>query len=756
MAQTNRFLLELDDEDDLVVTNMKKETKKVNQNGVFFVNEQKKVIFESDSTTFYRQFDECFTECFEKVNKMQITHVQRNEIFNICASLIQKANNLGKNLSSSEDSNGFETAHEYALSKIKSVTTRRKRENHLKQLPTYASPKEKAISVKWNTKRQLDSDLPTHLLIPTTFYYVPIKETLESLFAQPLLVETFMSHNTSHVCVPGIYKYFCCAENYKLFDIYRNSNVVQIRIGMDECELSNPLKTKTGKHKLMLVYFQIANLPPTVSSKLDNIYLVALAKTEDLKQDEAYFNNIAVLMVDDLKKLETIGFEVKAKESVFHWKAALTDFSFDNLGGCTVLGMPENFNHDYYCRICECKKSECQTLVRELENKIRSKTQYLSYFENHGRSDEIDINVTKGFKNYCVFNDLENYNIFDNLYGDVMHDVFEGLIPTFIEHFFEYCTAKKIIGKTKIVQMVRDFNYCAKHKQTWPSLVKFNRAKLNQSASQCHTLMMYLPFIFFDYRDKLKQVWPIMESLLFCTQIICSSEIREFDILKFEEHSERHLTGMKDVFGMKLKPKQHIFTHYARIIRRQGPMICRSMMRMEAKHRFFTEAAKRTRNFVNIGKTLAEHHQLYISSCPFTLPQIEKSKLNQNKVPKNADYMSDLRKYFNSRICLIEEIKFFTFNSQKFAPGLFLIEKLSVFYIRSAIVLDESFFLVCKPYKVKKFVIELNSIQIEESNTSFSILNFIDLQNKKTYEKIIHNGELHIIADTLDVYKENL
>lgn len=155
------------------------------------------------------------------------------------------------------------------------------------------------------------------------------------------------------------------------------------------------------------------------------------------------------------------------------------------------------------------------------------------------------------------------------------------------------------MSKTKIAQLVRDFNYCAKHKQTCPSHIKFHKAKLNQNASQSHTLMLYLPFIFSEYQNKLKEVWPIMESLLVCTRIICSNEIREIDIQKFEEHSEKHLTGMKKVFKMKLKPKQHFSIHSGRITRKQGPMISRSMMRMEAKHRFFTDAAKRTRNFVN-------------------------------------------------------------------------------------------------------------------------------------------------------------
>lgn len=45
-----------------------------------------------------------------------------------------------------------------------------------------------------------------------------------------------------------------------------------------------------------------------------------------------------------------------------------------------------------------------------------------------------------------------------------------------------------------------------------------------------------------------------------------------------------------------------------------GPLKTMSMMRIESKHKFFTDRAKRTNNFINIAKTLANDHQEYIST----------------------------------------------------------------------------------------------------------------------------------------------
>lgn len=55
---------------------------------------------------------------------------------------------------------------------------------------------------------------------------------------------------------------------------------------MDDFEPCNALKTKSGTHKTFGVYGSIRNIPVKLQSKLDNIFLVALVSSEDLKHDE--------------------------------------------------------------------------------------------------------------------------------------------------------------------------------------------------------------------------------------------------------------------------------------------------------------------------------------------------------------------------------------------------------------------------------------------------------------------------------------
>lgn len=140
------------------------------------------------------------------------------------------------------------------------------------------------------------------------------------------------------------------------------------------------------------------------------------------------------------------------------------------------------------------------------------------------------------------------------------------------------------------------------------------RPNLGQNATQLYNIMVHLPFMFVHKFDQLQQVWPIMTSLLRCMRVLFSHTIAEHDISQFVEWNEEHLGGMVTVFMASLKPKQHHSIHYAHVIRTMGPPILMWMMRYEAKHKFFTDAAKRTNNFVNITKTLSYEHQSYISS----------------------------------------------------------------------------------------------------------------------------------------------
>lgn len=476
---------------------------------------------------YIRKFDQIFSECVDKVNKMTIKHADKDEVINICTQVINGTFDLIKNLDTINRSNKLkpvELSFSHVLAELKSVSTRHLRENKVKQQVLYVKPQEKSIGLTWKSKKKCNTDLPDHKLIQCTFQYISIHETLEATFKQPLFVETFKKYNEEHTCIPGVFERFCCGQNHKNIDIYREKYTIQLQIGIDDFEIAHPLKSKTKKYKMCAIYFQIRNIPPEYSSKLNNIFLVALCKTSDLKQDEYAIDHIVEHIVKDIKILETSGIHV---EVIGNIKAALTNLCFDNLGGNELLRLPKCFNANYFCRMCECTLIECQSSTNEIKEKLRSKLVYMDYFKN-----EKTVTVPKGFEKYCLLNDLRFFNIFDNSSVDVMHDFFEGLIPTFLHQLYAYCTERKILSLDDIIRVVRDFNYCTIHLKNKPSLIQL-KANLNQNATQLHCLMLNTPFMFYEYKEQLHEIWPTMQSLLQCVQIVCSSIIKERDVARF-------------------------------------------------------------------------------------------------------------------------------------------------------------------------------------------------------------------------------
>lgn len=78
-------------------------------------------------------------------------------------------------------------------------------------------------------------------------------------------------------------------------------------------ELCNPLQSKAGVHKVYAFYFSIRNVPVEFRSRTNNIHLVCLVNSNDLKTKTTDFNNVWRPIVRELKYLEEIGINVGDK-----------------------------------------------------------------------------------------------------------------------------------------------------------------------------------------------------------------------------------------------------------------------------------------------------------------------------------------------------------------------------------------------------------------------------------------------------------
>lgn len=108
---------------------------------------------------------------------------------------------------------------------------------------------------------------------------------------------------------------------------------------MDDCEICDPLKTKNVIHKLNCVYFTIDNMPQKFLAKTDNLFLVSLCETKNLKIGDNTFDEIGELIVNEMKQLENIGIQIGNQVI----KGGLARIVSDNLGANDVLGYTESF-----------------------------------------------------------------------------------------------------------------------------------------------------------------------------------------------------------------------------------------------------------------------------------------------------------------------------------------------------------------------------------------------------------------------------
>lgn len=85
-----------------------------------------------------------------------------------------------------------------------------------------------------------------------------------------------------------------------------------------------------------------------------------------------------------------------------------------------------------------------------------------------------------------------------------------------------------------------------------------------------------------------------------------------------------------------------------------------------------------------------------------------------------------------------------------------IIKENCVFEIKLTLQLVEKYYLVCEMYDILRLSHKFNSIVIKkkEQINGPMIIEFIELKNKKSYDRLTANNEFHIITDTIDVYSD--
>lgn len=711
----------------------------------------------------FSSFDQFFEKFTKKIIAMDLSSSQTDDLCQMASELL----NLNKQICMeliSKTSNDVEKvladSCEYACTILKDVDTAYKRSKKIKKSVSYVEPEEKAIGITWSVVKDNASGKISRKMVQSTFHYVPIIQQLKSIFTDDAFCQRYFNYNSTknHACTAGTYEDYCCGETCREKDFFSsNPEAIMIQLFTDDFEPCDALKSRAGVHKQCAFYFQIRNMPKMLLSRLDNIHLVALCDSRNLKNDYVNLDNILEQIVKEIKILETVGIEVNGKQI----KGALVNVSFDNLGGNACFGFSEGFNANYYCRMCDCHKNDCQNMTVEVESKLRNKKDYADMIALIHANKRTDLTQTTGIKKYCILNNLNHFHILENLSVDLMHDVHEGVIPFLLQNLFTHCIDTKIFKIDDIRNMIHFFNYGILNKSNRPSKLKVDKGNLGQSAHQSYCLMVNLPFILLKFKNKLLNVWKPVETLLQIIQILFSDKIIENDLARLTSLIDSHLSSLKNIFKVDLLPKHHFLLHYPTVIRMMGPVIFMWTMRMEAKHHFFKELVRKKKNFINLTKSLSYKHQEMQCVNGINYDDVIVPAKIQTPFVESEDF----QEYYNlmtdkiSGIMNIEEtqtIKSLRFNGTLYKMGLlvaFESKILEIDYILCDPYCKHYWLLCCTEYRVHRMDSFCNSLVLEKIGQNLSIFNLNELNdNNKSYEMIFVKDEIHVKAETLKLF----
>lgn len=444
----------------------------------------------------------------------------------------------------------------------------------------------------------------------STSQYIPITKTLKSFLELPSVFEAILSYMMSALKTSdsGIITNIVQGKLWQeTMNRFNEKIVLPIFLYADDFEVGNPLGNHAGIHKICGTYFSLGCLPPEYTSHLENIFLLQLSYTSDIKQFgcEKVYNNI----ISDLIMLETKGLKIKYKSDFQTVYFSVALILGDNLGLHSLLGLTESFRANYYCRFCRCHKNEAALSILENKRLLRTPDNY-----------ETDLAENEhGIKEKCIWHVLPNFHLTKNLSCDIMHDMWEGVCRyDFGNMLYYFICTQKVFTLETLNNRLKFFNFNDKNKPPSISKSQILQKYIIMSASEMCSFAKNFSLLIGDLIPENDTVWELYLTLIQIIDIITCRVVHPGYVNLLSTLISEHHTLYIELFG-ELKPKHHFLTHYPGLLLNIGPLCNVSCMRFEARHRQFKATARSVASRKNILYTLALKNQL--SVCYRTLAQ---------------------------------------------------------------------------------------------------------------------------------------
>lgn len=478
--------------------------------------------------------------------------------------------------------------------------TEYKRFKYFKNTSNFLIPKKIFLGVSEDTRRK--NDEVSMELKHRYSYYVPLGDTLKAFLELPNVYNDIM-------------KYQRDLKNQFLLDkVYRNiihgsvwtskpdSNILPLILYCDDFESGNPLGSHAGNYKMSALYCYIATIPPDHASKLENVFITTVLHSND----RVKFGNSASyqVVIEDLTALENEGITIAINNTQINVKFALAALAGDNLGVHGMLGFVESFSATYFCRFCVLPKQETARITYEMEDYLRKRQDYEGHY-----------NEKLGIKEKCIWHALPDFHVYKNVTCDVMHDLCEGVHRYSMPLIINYFIKNNFFTLENLNDRIKYFTYDDFEKNIPPPVSKqhLTNGVIVFSATEMLCFVRNFRFIIGEFIPEGDAVWQYYLVLLEITEILLSQAISQPLLENLKTLLIEHHEMFIDLFKIDLKPKYHILSHYATIIKKIGPPIFVSSFKGEAKHRDLKSVAQSIRSRKNLPLSIVTKCQL--KSC---------------------------------------------------------------------------------------------------------------------------------------------
>lgn len=444
-----------------------------------------------------------------------------------------------------------------------------------------------------------------------TVAYVPLLQMLQKLLNKKDILDKAMSKQEHKT-----HEYRTCSDGSNFREnalLSCDEFTIALGLYIDDFEVANPLGTSKRKHKMCALYWVIANLHGKYRSTLNSIQLALLCNTETVK--ECGYERVLYPLLCDLATLEQHGVYIEhLGRSV---KGTVLFVSADNLGAHSLAGFYESFIVDKFCRFCMASRIDTQ------HQEVRSGAFQLRQRDKHNRHvqetlQDPNSGRNTGVRRQCPLTaNLEHFHVIGGYPPDILHDVFEGIVPMELSLCLKDLMAKKYITLDVLNDAIRSFPYTFADKTDQPQLISkafSTKGTIGGNGHENWCLIRLLPLLIGHNIPEGDNTWEILMLLKDIVALVVAPQFNEESLYILDYKVAEHRDLLQSTFpDFTLRPKHHYIEHYAELIRVHGPLTEVWTMRFEGKHKFFKKVIRDAQNFKNVAMTLALKHQRALS-----------------------------------------------------------------------------------------------------------------------------------------------